>query len=115
MGGLEGLEHGERLRLMRFVCSFAWADLEIHRREREFVARLVERLGFSDDDRAQVAGWLEVPPPTSDLDPTQVPAEHRELFVAAVRGMVEADGVVNDDERDCLALFEQLLEDPPSA
>ena len=114
MQSLDRLDDGERMRLMRFVCSFAWADLEIHRREREFVSRLVGRLALGEDERRQVAGWLEVPPPPGELDPTAIPAQHRELFVSAARAIVEADGVVNEDERDCLALFEQLL-DPPAS
>ncbi|MDP6977218.1 MAG: TerB family tellurite resistance protein [Myxococcota bacterium] len=107
---LQDLDRAERMRLMKFVCSFAWADLEIHRREREFVSRLVGRLELTKDEEVEVAGWLEVPPPAGELDPTTIPAQHRAVFVAAVRGMVEADGVVNQDERDCLTLFEQLLE-----
>ena len=27
---MEQLDRNERMRLMKFVCSFAWADLEIH-------------------------------------------------------------------------------------
>lgn len=106
---MQTLDRDERMRLMKFVCSFAWADLEIHRREREFVARMVERLELDETDATQVAGWLEVPPSAAELDPMAIPAEHRAVFVAAARGMVEADGVVNDDERDCLEIFEQLL------
>ncbi len=112
---LKDLDRAERMRLMKFVCSFAWADLEIHRRERDFVARLVRRLDLTKGEEVEVAGWLEVPPRAGELDPTAIPAQHRAVFVAAVRGMVEADGVVNDEERDCLALFEQLLETPASS
>ena len=35
------LPREDRLRLMKFVCSFAWADLEIHVKEREFVGKMI--------------------------------------------------------------------------
>ena len=39
-GMLEGLDARQRLQLIKFVCSFAWADLEVRPEERSFVARL---------------------------------------------------------------------------
>ena len=53
------LDRAERLRLMKFVCSFAWADLEIRPEERAFVARLVRRLELDPDERRRVESWLE--------------------------------------------------------
>jgi uncharacterized membrane protein YebE (DUF533 family) len=102
------LPREDRLRLMKFVCSFAWADLEIHAKEREFVAKMVSRLGLEDDTKL-VEGWLKHPPRPEEVDPTEVPREHRELFLDAVRGLVKADNRVDPQEAETLALFEQLL------
>lgn len=102
------LPREDRLRLMKFVCSFAWADLEIHTKEREFVAKMVSRLGL-EDDRKLIEGWLVHPPRPEEVDPTEVPREHRELFLDAVRGLVKADNRVDPQEAETLALFEQLL------
>ena len=43
---------------MRFVCSFAWADLEVTATERAFIVNLVERLDLDDAERDEVAKWL---------------------------------------------------------
>jgi hypothetical protein len=103
------LSRPERMRLMRFVCSFAWADLEVQDEERAFVARLMTKLDLDDEERNQVAAWLKVPPPPEEVDPSQVPREHRKLFLDTVRQLVAADNVLDPEERENLALFEQLL------
>ncbi|WP_255215880.1 TerB family tellurite resistance protein [Pseudenhygromyxa sp. WMMC2535] len=102
------LPREDRLRLMKFVCSFAWADLEIQDEERTLVGNMISRLGL-EEDRKQVESWLKHPPRPEDVDPTEVPPEHRQLFLEAVREMVNADARVDEAEAESLALFEQLL------
>jgi hypothetical protein len=94
---------------MRFVCSFAWADLEVTAREREFIVTLVDRLGLSEGERKEVAKWLEVPPRADDLDPADIPREHRQLFLDAARAMILSDGNVDDVEAENLVILDQLL------
>jgi len=106
---LEQLDRRERMILMKFVCSFAWADLEVRSQERAFVARMVERLGLDATDAEQVRGWLEVPPPPDSIDPTRIPAAHRQLFVDAVEGVIRSDGEVAPEERENLELLRELL------
>lgn len=93
---------------MKFVCTFAWTDLEIHEAERKFVDRLIDTFGLQDD-RALVLGWLESPPPTEDVDPTRVPKEHRQLVLDAARELFESDGVLDPHEQEQFELLEQLL------
>ena len=97
------------MQLMRFVCSFAWADLEIQPEERAFVARLVKRLELDERERVQVEKWLTVPPRAEQVDPQDVPLEHRRLFLEAVRQVVGQDGVISDGEAENFELLEQLL------
>jgi uncharacterized tellurite resistance protein B-like protein len=106
--GLDSLRRPERLQLLRFVTSFAWADLNVTRAERDFIHRLVTRLHLDDHEARQVEGWIKVPPPPDDIDPTTVPHEHRQIFIDTVREMMEADGNVSEEERENLALLEQL-------
>ncbi|MBW2465431.1 MAG: TerB family tellurite resistance protein [Deltaproteobacteria bacterium] len=108
---LAELNAEDRLRLMRFICSFAWADLEVQDEERGFVAKMAAKLGLSDEEIDQVREWLEVPPKAEDLDPSQIPREHRQLFIDAARAMVVADGRVDPEEAENLALFEMLVQD----
>jgi len=105
---LGSLGREDRLQLMKFVCAFAWADLEIQSEERHFVDKLVEKLGL-EDDRELIVGWLRSPPPAEEVDPTRVPPEHREVFLDAARQLFEADGVVDPHEQEQFELLKQLL------
>jgi uncharacterized tellurite resistance protein B-like protein len=107
---LESLDRTERLQLLRFVASFAWADLTISDAERTFVHQLVRRLELSRDEAEMVESWLKVPPPPDSVDPTHVPHNHRRVFIDTVRAMVQADGNVSEEERESLELLEQLTQ-----
>lgn len=102
------LPREDRLRLMKFVCSFAWADLEVQNEERDFVTKMIDHLQLQDD-RKLIESWLRHPPPPEEVDPTDVPREHRELFLDAVRRLVAVDDKIDPKEAETLALFEQLL------
>jgi len=101
----DALARDERLLLLRFVCAFAWTDLEVQDSERAFVHRLMDRLELSPEDRAEVEAWLHVAPAPGTVDPKAVPSAHRRTFVEAVRAMMYVDGEVDAEER---AQFEQL-------
>ena len=103
----------ERLRLMKFVCSVAWADLEVQSEERAFVRRMVTRLGLADDEAEQVGAWLQVPPLIDDVDPVSIPREHRKLFLDTLRDLANVDGHVDEQEQTSLALIEDLLAADP--
>ncbi len=106
---LSELSKEDRLRLVKFVCSFAWADLQIADSERSFVHKLVRKLKLDPDERGQADEWLEMPPRAEELDPTEIPREHRALFLSTAREMIEADGEIAEEEVENFALFEQLL------
>lgn len=94
---------------MKFVCAFAWADLSVHPEERAFVERLVMRLDFEPEEQAQIREWLLFPPPEESVDPTTIPIEHKQVFLAAIDGVVVADGVIAPEERESLKLLRELL------
>lgn len=106
---MQKLSRQDRLRLMKFVCSFAWADLEIKASERTFVEKMMKKFRLDEAERAQVQQWLEVPPRAEEVDPTRIPAAHRQIFLDTIRDVITADGEVAKDEWENLALFEQLL------
>ncbi len=98
-----------RLRLLRFVCSFAWADLQVTPAERAAVQVLVRRLRLTAAEKLQVSGWLEVPPPADDVDPNDIPPGQRQLFLDEVRRVVGADGRLSGEEQTSYRVFERLL------
>ena len=106
---LNKLDSRERLRLMKFVCSFAWADLTVRPAERAFVAQLIRRLDLGDDEKDMVRGWLEIPPSPDAVDPSNIPHEHRVAFLSAIEGVIVADGEVAPEERENLDLLRELL------
>lgn len=105
------LDRAAAMNLLRFVCSFAWADLKVQQAERDLVLQIVGRLGLDQKDTDQVRAWLKVPPPEDEVDPTTIPREHRELFLSVAEAVVVADGRVQPAESDSLALFRALLRD----
>jgi uncharacterized tellurite resistance protein B-like protein len=105
---LSRLNPSERLKLLRFVTSCAWSDLDVTAGERAYVHRLVSRLHITPEEALEVEGWLKFPPNEDDVDPTTIPHEHRQLFLDAVREMVGADGEASPEEKETLALLEQL-------
>ncbi|MBX2810429.1 MAG: Mov34/MPN/PAD-1 family protein [Myxococcales bacterium] len=102
------LNRMDRLRLMRFACTFAWADLTIADGERRFIYGLLAVLGL-ENEKSQVDGWLESPPPAEEVDPTLIPVRHRRLFLEAAKRVFQSDGVISDDEREVFELLEALL------
>ncbi|MBW1878935.1 MAG: TerB family tellurite resistance protein [Deltaproteobacteria bacterium] len=106
---LEDLDSEDRLRLLRFVCSFAWADLKVVQEERSFVADLVRKLALDEDEKEQVIDWLVRPPFAEEVDPIEIPLGHRQLFLDAARSVVLADHYLHPKEEELLAIFEQLL------
>ncbi|MGE3164796.1 MAG: TerB family tellurite resistance protein [Planctomycetota bacterium] len=107
---LRNLKPAAREQLLKFVCSFAWTDLDVAREEREYVFRLLGRLDLDDSEVGLVEEWLDSPPEPEEVDPADVPLEHRELFLDEIRGLIAADLQITEEERDSLDLLEQLLE-----
>lgn len=106
---LASLSAKDRLQLLKFVCSFLWADLDVGPSEKTFVLGLAQRMNLSDADVEQVKGWLEAPAPPEEVDPTSIPPEHRRLFLEAVEQAIASDGVMNPPEWEFLDLFRELL------
>jgi uncharacterized tellurite resistance protein B-like protein len=107
------LDAESRLRLVRFVCSFAWADLEVQDAERTFVQKLLGELGLDEEERKAADEWLRIPPMPEEVDPTDIPEEHRQIFLNTALQVVGADGNVDPAEMETLALFEKLLRAGP--
>ncbi|HVK71558.1 MAG TPA: TerB family tellurite resistance protein [Polyangium sp.] len=106
---LKNLSREDRLRVMGFVCSFAWADLEVKAKERALVRKMVKELELDPDEAKQVESWLQVPPRAEDVDPAAIPRAHRQMVLDFAQRMVKADGSVDPEEAESLSLLEALL------
>jgi len=96
--------------LLKFLCAFAWTDLEVSEKERRFVNGLVQRMGLLPNEAKQVEEWLDVAPAPHSVDAKRIPKEHRKLFVDAIRAVIYADGKVDADERASLDELQKSLE-----
>ncbi|MBN2798290.1 MAG: TerB family tellurite resistance protein [Deltaproteobacteria bacterium] len=106
---MESPNHEDRLRLLRFVCSFAWADLDVNTSERDYVHQLTERLHLTEDEKVLVEAWLVVPPPAEDIDPFDIPEEQRQAVLEAAAALIRADGQVAQAELENFMLLEALI------
>ena len=106
---LDDLTKPERMLLLKFVCAFAWTDLEVQKQEREFIRRLMGTLKLESDEAEQVDQWLRLPPSPEELDPEKVPRNHRALFLECARRVIESDGHVDPNEAELYDTLEQLL------
>jgi uncharacterized tellurite resistance protein B-like protein len=106
---LSDLDPQDRLLLLKFVCAFAWSDLEVQSSERRFVHRLVKKLELLPEDAAEVERWLDEPPDPEEVDPERVPRAHRQLFLQYARKLIESDGVVDENEAELFEALEEIL------
>src|SRR5689334_17745350 len=106
---LKNLSREDRLQVMRFVCSFAWADLEVKPKERALVHKMVKEFALDPSEAKQVEEWLKVPPRAEEVDPAAIPPAHRKMVLDAARRMIKVDGDVDPEEQESLSLLEQLL------
>jgi uncharacterized tellurite resistance protein B-like protein len=106
---LEDLDTEARMRLVGFLCSFAWADLEVQEAERSFVLKLLDKFMLDPSEREQAELWLKLPPRPEEVDPIDIPADQRQVFLSTAMQLVSADGQVSPAEMETLSLFEKLL------
>ena len=106
---LDELSKDERVLLLKFVCAFAWADLEVQEQERDFVKLLLERLQLSEEESQQAAAWLKYGVPAEEVDPNRVPRKHREIFLRCAHQVIAADGEIDPNEAENYQLLKALL------
>ncbi len=106
---MDELNRADRLRRVKCLCSFAWADLEVRSEERAFVERVVQQLQLDDEDQEKIQGWLTVPPSPESVDPMLVPRAHRKVFLDSIEGVIVSDGVITPEERENFHLLKTLL------
>lgn len=106
---MKELDQEQKLLLMGFCCSFAWADMELHPSERAAILKLVDRLHIDERGKAKVQQWLKSPPPPDDLDPYAIPKEARADFLAECEAIIRADGVVHPEETETMSLLTRVL------
>ncbi len=106
---IDQLSRDERMQLLRFVCSFAWADLEVRDQERSVVHKLIKNFQLDPEEADEVNQLLTHPPSPEEVDPQDIPVEHREIFLDAVKAMIYSDGEISPIEAESFELLDQLI------
>lgn len=106
---IDELSREERMQLLRFVCSFAWADLEVRESERRVVHKLIQSFKLDPDEALEVEAMLRSPPDPESVDPQEIPIRHREVFLDAVKAMIYSDGEISPSEAESFELLDQLI------
>ena len=100
----------EKLRVMRFICAFAWADLEIQSDEVKLIHQIMNALDLDKIHYPTVLGWLKRPPRAEDVDPLSIPDNLKEIILDAATGVILADGELQDSEMEMLELLQNILQ-----
>ena len=103
---LDQLDRQYRLRLMQFLCSFAWADGKVQEQEKLLIRRFAEYLDFDDEAIRNIEAWLKQAPRLEEFDMSEISQVDRVIFVEAIESVILADGRMAAKEQ---ALFDRLL------
>ena len=101
----EGLTSEERVELMRFLCSFAWADDEVQDEERVVLMKVLDNIGLGEDDRTKVLAWLEERPDMTGFDFGSIPQDKRDIFLDLAFSVASAHGGLAKEELAHLQMF----------
>jgi tellurite resistance protein len=100
----------EKLSVMRFICAFAWADLEIQNDEVKLINQIMQALELDKKHYQTVYQWLKRPPRAEDVDPFTIPDNLKEIILDAATGVILADGELQDSEMEMLELLQNILQ-----
>jgi uncharacterized tellurite resistance protein B-like protein len=100
------IDRKHRLRLMQFLCSFAWADGKVRKQEKILVRRFAEFLDFDDEAIRNIEAWLKQAPRLEEFDTSELSRADRVIFVEAIESVILADGKIAAEEQ---ALFDRFL------
>ncbi len=104
---LDGMDRDTRRRLLAMACVAAWSDLEVQDEEREVILDLASELALGEEGRLLAKRWLNEGPP--EVDPYEVPHEHRAAFFQALARVIESDGRIDPRESETLRLLRELI------
>jgi hypothetical protein len=106
---IENCTSEEKLQIMRFICTFAWADLKVVQAERQFIMRFCDTLVLNDDERKEVESWLKHPQHPDDIDPFSLPKHLHEYVLSAAQAISIVDGEFDDKESELLEILQGIL------
>ena len=99
------LTESERIELMRFLCSFAWADGEVQPQEKIVLEQVLGGLNMSPEARAEVEPWLTTPPDVEGRELETIDDAKRAAFIDFAYEVAAADGQIAADELKHMKMF----------
>jgi uncharacterized membrane protein YebE (DUF533 family) len=104
------LTEAEQIELMRFLCSFAWADGEVHDTERTVLEQVLGGLTLSPEARADAQAWLSEPPDMEGFDFGAISPEKRSAFIDQAFAVAAAHDGLGAQEIRHLKMFMTFIE-----
>lgn len=101
----DDLTESERLELMRFLCSFAWADGVVQPQEKTVLERILGSLELSAEAHAEAEGWLTAAPSVQGRALRSIDEKKRATFIDGAYEVAAADGEIAADELEHLKMF----------
>lgn len=101
----DDLTETERVELMRFLCSFAWADGEVQPEEKTVLERVLGGLGLGAEARAEVEPWLATAPDVEGRELKAIDEQKRAAFIDRAYEVAAADGEIAAEELKHLKMF----------
>lgn len=113
---MKEMSAAKKILFMRAFGGLAWADHRVDPAEREFLERMSGRLHFSEADRVRLDRMLAKPMNPRDaqrllrdLGLRVLDARERQVLLAELRALAEADGDFSSEEREFIAQLEASM------
>jgi tellurite resistance protein len=105
------LSENERVDLVRFLCSFAWADGEVQAEERAVLGRVIDGLSLDPGRHAEVTAWLSEAPDMDGFDFGAIAEDKRAVFLDLAFEVAAAHGGLGGEELGKLKMFMSFSDD----
>ena len=105
----ENFTSEEKMQIMRFICTFAWADLKVVPSEKLMIERFCNTLQLDENQRKEVNSWTKRPIHPEDIDPFSIPDHLKKYILSAAKAISIVDGDFDEKEAELLELLQNLL------
>lgn len=112
----------KQVSLARVLIALAWADGQISHEELNFLKDFIFKFDVTGEEWARLEMYLEDPVPPQEAealiqDFVQRIGSHqeRQVVLSALEGLMRADGMTTQEEREFLDRFTALVRQAPSA
>jgi uncharacterized membrane protein YebE (DUF533 family) len=94
--------HEQDMSILRALVPVAWADGELHDKEKQMLDALLEAFGADDDEKKSVLSYAEKPKKLDDIDLSSLSGGDRRLLLQHAVLLSFVDGTQGKEEQEFL-------------